>query len=288
MRYAAFFLALGLISAGCDSNNPVSPTHGFQSEAATTLPPVVKVPPPAQGASGTLAITTFEIGPMTISNGFYLYEPPLILKETEGLGPVTIRDITFTRPDGNSFILGFAAPLSTVSRGGYWEMTPAQYYLQEVEARAPLTSLKVTVSYWDEAGTLKSVSATATAGPPATLEVTSFAIGPSRFGNGFYYYYPQLELKETTGVGGASVTSLMYVLPGGDRQGLGGAGCSFPSRVAPGGTWNISAVYLYCQDVDARTPIQTLTVIVSYTDTAGNAKTVSATATTTAGGSLNR
>jgi hypothetical protein len=112
-------------------------------------------------------------------------------------------------------------------------------------------------------------------GPAATLELTTFTLGVPEFNNGWYFYYPQLELKETTGLGGAAVTSIAYAVPGGDGFIISGQGCSLPSNVSPGGTWQIGAVYYYCQDVDVRAPLDSLNVTITYTDTAGHSKTVS-------------
>jgi hypothetical protein len=68
-----------------------------------------------------------------------------------------------------------------------------------------------------------------------------------------------------------------YTDPGGNRFNMSGAGCSFPFAVGPGGTWSVSTVYLYCQDVDVTAPIDRLTATIIYSDTSGTTKTVSAT-----------
>ena len=112
-------------------------------------------------------------------------------------------------------------------------------------------------------------------GPAASLELVTFTLGTPSLNNGWYFYLPVVTLRETTGEGTAAVTSITYTDPAGNTTNISGAGCRLPSLVSPGGTWNISAVYLYCQDVDSREPLTSLTIDIGYVDAAGHSKVVS-------------
>lgn len=114
-------------------------------------------------------------------------------------------------------------------------------------------------------------------GPAAALEITRFALGAPVVHDGWYTYSPELGLKETTGIGGAEVTAVVYTEPNGNRT-LVGTTCLNAPAVQAGGTWSSTSVYLYCRDVDSQSPIGSLAVEVHYVDTAGNAKTVSGSA----------
>jgi hypothetical protein len=87
---------------------------------------------------------------------------------------------------------------------------------------------------------------------------------------GSYMYLPEMTLTETGGKTAATVTAITFVLPNGNiylinNDAPAGTGCFLTpqSQLIPaGGAWNLNGVYRYCLDLDNRTPLTGMPVVV--------------------------
>jgi hypothetical protein len=105
----------------------------------------------------------------------------------------------------------------------------------------------------------------------AVLEIVSFQVGDHDRSGQWYFYYPELTLRETSGLSAARLTSITFREPPGFSGGTTyqGFGCLTDPVVPAGQTWDTSRVYPYCRDVDSSVPITSLEVTVVFTDSQG-------------------
>jgi hypothetical protein len=107
-------------------------------------------------------------------------------------------------------------------------------------------------------------------GTSAAIVVSSFDVEPAGMSAGSYMYMPALTLTETGGKAAATVKAITFVLPNGNIYSIAndaepGTGCFLTpqSQLIPaGGVWNLNSVYRYCLDLDNRTPLTGMPVVV--------------------------
>lgn len=114
--------------------------------------------------------------------------------------------------------------------------------------------------------------------PRALLEITNFEMRYWRIDAadppvGFVYVYlPQVTLTERSGRTPAILDQLEFRMPNGERN-LIGRGCmdEESQKVAASGTWDMTKLYYYCQDLDTAFDVSGLpiTLTVTYSDQYG-------------------
>ena len=126
--------------------------------------------------------------------------------------------------------------------------------------------------------------------PVATVVIASYEMQFWGFDPRYnvYDYLPQLSLTETSGQSAATITSIDFLVNGGDFLINGrhaDTGCFVEQgsdQVPAGGQWTSDLVYYYCLDIDTSSPVtaNSASVVVKFKDADGRSGSVAGTATT--------
>jgi hypothetical protein len=133
--------------------------------------------------------------------------------------------------------------------------------------------------------------ATASLTPAAKVVIASYEIQFEGFDPRYnvYDYLPQLFLIETSGQSAATITSVDFIVNGGDFLINGphaDTGCFLKQgsdQVPAGGMWTSDLVYYYCLGIETSSPVtaDSARVLVKFKDADGRSGSVAGTATLT-------
>ena len=154
MRVCLLVLAIAMVSCGA----PISPSAPSSGAVATSSEPPSGVP------VATLAISSFDVSLLGVSNGRYIYRPTLVASETSRKSAATLIDIVLLIPGGDSFsVLVHGGVPQRVPSGQTWNLSMSPYYpaFVDIDSRSEIANVLVTVSFTDDAGQRGSVSTAA-------------------------------------------------------------------------------------------------------------------------------
>lgn len=156
MRVCLLVVAIAMVSCGA----PTSPSAPSSGAVATSSAP------PSGAPVATLAISSFDVTLLEVSNGRYVYRPMLVLSETGGRSAATLTGIVLSTPGGDSFgvvnvlVGGYT---QRVPPGQTWDLSMSPYYpaFADQDSHSEVESVQAVVSFTDDEGRRGSVSSTA-------------------------------------------------------------------------------------------------------------------------------
>jgi hypothetical protein len=99
----------------------------------------------------------------------------------------------------------------------------------------------------------------------ATLAVSRFTVKQYGAGINFFQYSAELELMETGGKSGATLTDLLLIAPGGTSE----AGCPSPVHISPGRTWDMASLSYCAPSLESKSELSRVSFRATVTDDEG-------------------
>jgi len=156
-----FTLAPGgsvLVTAGLSGYVTASSTV-----AAAAADPTTSITLFREGTADNLSIASFDLGAYQVNGSLFIYYPTVTLQETSGARSATLTSIEFREVPGNGRTIISAAGCvlhPTIKAGNAWDMSDVRSYCRDVDVPALLTTLEVTVRFYDSAGRTGTITAT--------------------------------------------------------------------------------------------------------------------------------
>ena len=112
-----------------------------------------------------LGISSFEVNFRVLTNGYnWVYYPRMVLTETSGTSAAWLQSISFSLPDGSTYVIGQGCLLvSRIPSNQSWDLDHVYRYCLDLDSNAAISGLQVgvTVSFIDEDGRPGTVKGTA-------------------------------------------------------------------------------------------------------------------------------